>query len=145
MKSVCTTEPAHFHVQVNSYPCKLKQRRLNINILGFDLRESLKRKSSMKCDITYTLGFSPGARSVTVQYYDLIISACFVKAMEERRERANSCVCQNLCVFSIITSSQRNPRLTLDCNSSPTQYAQMLWPKLIFYLYFAHSSTSVSH
>ena len=101
-------------------------------VLGFDLRDSLKRKSSIKCDITYTLGFSLSARSVTVQYYDLIISACFVKAMEEGRELANNCVCQNLSVFSITTSSQRNPRPTLDCNSSPARYAQILWPKLIF-------------
>ena len=65
-------------------------------------------------------------------YYDLITFACFAKAMEEGRELANNYVCQNLSVFSITTSSRRNPRPTLDCNSSPTRYAQMLWPKLIF-------------
>ena len=65
-------------------------------------------------------------------YYDLIIFACFVKAMKEGRELANNCVFQRLSVFSITTSSQRNPRPTQDCNSSPTRYAQMLWPKLIF-------------
>ena len=52
--------------------------------------------------------------------------------MEEGRELANNGVCQNSSVFSITTSSQRNPRPTLDCNLSPARYAQMLWPKLIF-------------
>ena len=65
-------------------------------------------------------------------YYYLITFACFAKAMKEGRELANNYVCQNLSVFSITTSSQRNRRPTLDCNSSPARYAQMLWPKLIF-------------
>ena len=78
-------------------------------------------------------------------YYYLITFACFAKAMKEGRELANNYVCQNLSVFSITTSSQRNPRPTLDCNSSPARYAQMLWPKLIFFYSSAHSSTSVSH
>ena len=65
-------------------------------------------------------------------YYGLITFACFAKAMEEGRELVNNYVCQNLSVFSITTSSQRNPTPTLDCNLSPARYAQMLWPKLIF-------------
>ena len=32
-------------------------------------------------------------------YYNLITFACFVKAMEEGRELANTCVFQNLSVF----------------------------------------------
>ena len=48
------------------------------------------------------------------------------RAAEEGRELANNCVFQRLSVFSITTSSQRNLRLTLDCNSSQARYPQML-------------------
>ena len=98
------------------------------------MRDSLKKKTSIICDITYTLGFSLSARSVTVQHVLRFDHFCLFcqSNMEEGRELANNGVCQNSSVFSITTSSQRNPRPTLDCNSSPARYAQMLWPKLIF-------------